>query len=109
MDFELPEEYQLAYQSAFDFGQKEIRPHNAEIERTDDFPRWLWQRLAEQGYTGIAIPEEYGGSGGGFFMAAPGSRGIGRAKGAVALSFLGHLNLFAHNVLSNGTQEEKKK
>src|SRR5229473_1799593 len=70
MDFELPEEYQLAYQSAFEFGQKEIKPHNAEIERSDDFPPWLWKRLAEQGYTGIAIPEEYGGSGGDFMMAA---------------------------------------
>jgi len=63
MDFELPEEHQLAYESAYAFAQDEIRPHNAEIERTDDFPPWIWERLAEQGYTGIAIPEEYGGSG----------------------------------------------
>src|SRR5215831_14070649 len=70
MDFELPEEHQLAYESAFAFAQNEIRPHNAEIERTDDFPPWIWKRLAEQGYTGIAIPEEYGGSGGDFLMAA---------------------------------------
>src|SRR2546421_10916740 len=70
MDFELPEEHQLAYESAFAFARDEIRPHNAEIERSDDFPRWMWQRLADQGYTGIAIPEEYGGSGGGFFCGA---------------------------------------
>ena len=62
MDFELSEEHQLAYDSAFAFARDEIRPHNAEIERTDDFPRWMWKRLADQGYTGIAIPEEYGGS-----------------------------------------------
>src|SRR5438093_1464951 len=62
MDFELPEEHQLAYESAFAFARDEIRPHNAEIERSDDFPRWMWQRLADQGYTGIAIPEEEAGS-----------------------------------------------
>jgi isovaleryl-CoA dehydrogenase len=109
MDFELPEEYQLAYQSAFEFGQKEIRPHNAEIERTDDFPPWLWKRLAEQGYTGIAIPEEYGGSGGDFMMAALVARGIGRANGAISMSYGAHLNLCAHNILRNGTEEQKQK
>lgn len=109
MDYELPEEYQLAYQSAFEFGQKEIRPHNAEIERTDDFPPWLWKRLAEQGYTGIAIPEEYGGSGGDFMMAALVARGIGRANGAISMSYGAHLNLCAHNILRNGTEEQKQK
>jgi isovaleryl-CoA dehydrogenase len=109
MDFELPEEYQLAYQSAFDFGQKEIRPHNAEIERTDDFPPWLWKRLAEQGYTGIAIPEEYGGSGGDYMMAALVARGIGRANGAISMSYGAHLNLCAHNIMRNGTEEQKRK
>jgi isovaleryl-CoA dehydrogenase len=109
MDFELPEEYQLAYQSAFDFGQKEIRPHNAEIERTDDFPPWLWKRLAEQGYTGIAIPEDYGGSSGDFMMAALVARGIGRANGAISMSYGAHLNLCAHNIMRNGTEEQKRK
>src|SRR5450759_834845 len=109
MDFELPEEHQLAYESAFAFARDEIRPHNDEIERTDDFPRWMWQRLADQGYTGIAIPEEYGGSGGDFLMAALVSRGIGRANGAIAMSFGAHLNLCAHNILRNGTEEQKQK
>ena len=109
MDFELSEEYQLAYQSAFEFGQKEIKPHNAEIERSDDFPPWLWKRLAEQGYTGIAIPEEYGGSGGDFMMAALVARGLGRANAAISMSYGAHLNLCAHNILRNGSEEQKQK
>ena len=109
MDFELSEEYQLAYQSAFEFGQKEIKPHNAEIERSDDFPPWLWKRLAEQGYMGIAIPEEYGGSGGDFMMAALVARGLGRANAAISMSYGAHLNLCAHNILRNGSEEQKQK
>src|SRR5260370_262112 len=109
MDFELPEEHQLAYESAFAFARDEVRPHNAEIERSDDFPRWLWKRLADQGYTGIAIPEEYGGSGGDFLMAALVARGIGRANGAIAMSFGAHLNLCGHNILRNGTEQQKQK
>ncbi len=109
MDFELPVEHQLAYESAFNFARDEIRPHNAEIERTDDFPPWIWKRLAEQGYTGIAIPEEYGGSGGDFLMAALVSRAIGRANSGIAMSFGAHLNLCAHNILRNGTEQQKQK
>ncbi|MBV9231812.1 MAG: acyl-CoA dehydrogenase family protein, partial [Chloroflexi bacterium] len=109
MDFELPEEHQLAYQSAFEFGRDEIRPHNTEIENSDDFPAWLWKRLADQGYTGIAIPEEYGGSGGDFLMAALVARAISRANGAIGMSFGAHLNLVAHNILRNGTEQQKQK
>src|SRR5579875_3760326 len=109
MDFELPEEHRLAYESALAFAQNEIRPHNAEIERSDDFPPWIWKRLAAQGYTGIAIPEEYGGSGGDFLMAALVARAIGRANGGISMSFGAHLNLCAHNILRNGTDEQKAK
>src|SRR5260221_14110172 len=93
MDFELPEEHQLAYESAFAFARDEIRPHNAEIERSDDFPRWMWEKLAEQGYTGVAIPEEYGGGGGGFFVAGLVLWGIGGGHWGGCLVFVGDLNL----------------
>src|SRR6202049_1511150 len=109
MDFELPEEHQLAYESGFAFARDEIRQNNAEIERSDDFPRWMWKRLADQGYTGIAIPEEYGGSGGDFLMAALVSRAIGRANSGISMSFGAHLNLCAHNILRNGTEQQKRK
>jgi isovaleryl-CoA dehydrogenase len=107
MDFELPEEHQLAYASALAFAMSEIAPHSVEIERSDEFPPWIWRRLAEQGYTGVAIPEEYGGSGGDFLMAALVARAIGRANGGISMSFGAHLNLCAHNILRNGTAQQK--
>ncbi|HLQ10134.1 MAG TPA: acyl-CoA dehydrogenase family protein, partial [Ktedonobacteraceae bacterium] len=102
-------EHQLAYESAYAFAQEEIKPHSAEIERTDEFPPWIWKRLAEQGYTGIAVPEEYGGSGGDFLMAALVARAIGRANSGISMSFGAHLNLCAHNILRNGTEQQKRK
>jgi isovaleryl-CoA dehydrogenase len=108
MDFELPEEHQIAYESAFAFARDEIKPHNVEIESSDDFPPWLWKRLADQGYTGIAIPEEYGGSGGDFLIAALVARAISRANGAIGMSFGAHLNLCAHNILRNGSERQKQ-
>ncbi|HVB73059.1 MAG TPA: acyl-CoA dehydrogenase family protein [Ktedonobacteraceae bacterium] len=109
MDFELSEEHQLAYQSACDFAHKEIKPHTAELERSDDFPRWLWKRLAEQGFTGLAIPEEYGGSDGDYLMAALAAAGLARTSYAVTISYFAHLNLCAHNILRNGTEEQKQR
>src|SRR5258708_20676398 len=109
MDFELPLEHQIAYESAFAFARDEIRPHNEEIERTDDFPPWIWKRLAEQGYTGIAIPEEYGGSDGDFLMAALVARPIGRAKSGISKSFCPHPNLFDHNILTNRPEYQSTK
>src|SRR5258708_10906680 len=109
MDFELPEEHQLAYESAFAFARDEIRPHNAEIERSDDFPRWMWEKLAEQGYTGVAIPEEYGGGGGGFFFGALVLRGVGGAERAGCLSFWGPFKPFVHKIFCHRTEQEKKK
>src|ERR1700692_532887 len=93
MDFELSEEHQFAYESALGFGQKEVRPRIAEMERDDAFPAELWHKLGEQGFTGLAIPEEYGGSGGDIMMAAVVASGIGRPSIAIGLSYFGHLNL----------------
>jgi len=102
------EEYQLAYESAYEFAQKEIRPLNAEIERTDEFPTELWKLLAEKGYLGVGIPEEYGGSGGDYYMAALVLRGITRVNPAIATSVGAHLNLCGHNILRNGTEEQRQ-
>src|SRR5260221_6756770 len=106
MDFELPFEHQIAYESAFAFARDEIKPYNDEIERTDDFPPWIWKRLAEQGYTGIAIPEEYGGSGGDFLVAALVGRAIGRTNKRIFMAFGGHLQLLRpHNIRHRHEQQ----
>ena len=106
MDFELSEEHQFAYESALVFGQKEIRPRIAEMERDDAFPAGLWHKLGEQGFTGLAIPEEYGGSGGDIMMAAVVASALGRASISIAISYFAHLNLCAHNILRNGTERQ---
>jgi isovaleryl-CoA dehydrogenase len=108
MDQLTPEDYQLAYESAYEFAKKEIQPHNTEIEEKDEFPSWLWSRLAEQGYLGAGIPEEYGGSDGDLYMAAHVIRGIARVNPAISLSFGAHLDLCGHNILRNGTEEQKR-
>jgi isovaleryl-CoA dehydrogenase len=107
MDFELSAEQQMIYDTALAWARKELGPVAAAIDRDDEFPADLWQRLADQGYLGAGIPEEYGGSGGDFLMAALIGQAITRVSPAVALSYGAHLNLCAHNILRNGTPEQR--
>jgi butyryl-CoA dehydrogenase len=59
-----PTEDQLAVQTtARDFATSEVLPKAAEIDREHRHPAELVKRMAELGFLGIAIPEQYGGSG----------------------------------------------
>ncbi len=59
-----PTEDQLAAQTtARDFATDEVLPKAAEIDREHRHPAELVKRMAELGFLGIAIPEQYGGSG----------------------------------------------
>ncbi len=63
MDFN-PTEDQLAVQTtARDFATSEVLPKAAEIDREHRHPVELVKRMAELGFLGIAIPEQYGGAG----------------------------------------------
>ena len=46
-----------------DFAQKEIAPLAAEIDEQSRFPAETIQQLADMGFMGLCVPEEYGGGG----------------------------------------------
>ena len=59
-----PTEDQLAVQTtAREFATSEVLPKAAEIDREHRHPAELVKRMAELGFLGIAIPDDYGGSG----------------------------------------------
>jgi len=59
-----PTEDQLAVlKMAREFAQNEVLPKAAEIDREHRHPAELVKRMAELGFLGIAIPEQYGGAG----------------------------------------------
>jgi len=63
VNFTLTED-QLAVQStARDFATSEVLPKAAEIDREHRHPAELVKRMAELGFLGIAVPEEFGGAG----------------------------------------------
>lgn len=65
MDFSLTREQELLKKVAAQFAENEIEPIAAELDETHVFPAENFRKMAEIGFTGIGVPREYGGSGGG--------------------------------------------
>jgi butyryl-CoA dehydrogenase len=63
MDFQLTEEQRAVQQTAHAFATDEVLPKAAEIDREHRHPTELVKRMAELGFLGIAVPEQWGGSG----------------------------------------------
>ncbi len=65
MDFELPEEKKILMHTVRQFMAKECPPeYVTDIDETGEFPHEFWRKIAQLGWFGVGIPEEYGGSGG---------------------------------------------
>ncbi len=65
MDFDLNKAQKLLQQSARDFFARECKPERVrELMATDTaFDDGLWRAMADQGWTGLIIPEDFGGLG----------------------------------------------
>ncbi|MEC7785125.1 MAG: acyl-CoA dehydrogenase family protein [Bacteroidota bacterium] len=55
------EEHKLFRESLRDFLQKEVVPYIEKWEKTGEIERFIWTKMGEMGYFGLASPEEYGG------------------------------------------------
>jgi alkylation response protein AidB-like acyl-CoA dehydrogenase len=65
MDFDLSKAQKLLQQSARDFFARELKPERVrELMATDTgYDDDLWRAMADQGWTGLIIPEDFGGLG----------------------------------------------
>jgi butyryl-CoA dehydrogenase len=63
IDFELTDEQRLIRETAREFTDREIAPRARDNDRNERFDTELAQRLADMGYLGAIVPEEYGGRG----------------------------------------------
>ena len=65
MDFMLSNEQRMLQKLAAQFAENELEPMAAELDETHCFPVENFQKMARLGFTGIGVPKEYGGVGGG--------------------------------------------
>ena len=63
MDFRISEKEKDILNRARQFIKEEIEPLTPKIEKKNDYPPDLMQKMARAGFLGISIPKEYGGQG----------------------------------------------
>ncbi len=107
--FELSEELQAIRKVARDFAVNEIGPTVAEDDRAHRFRRDLVEKMADLGFLGCPIPEEYGGNGMGFLAATIIAEEIARVHSSMRLPFNMNTNGPALTLLKFGTEEQRKK
>ncbi len=108
MDFSLSEEQQLLKNSARDFLTTECpKAVVKELEASDTgHSEELWKKMAELGWMGLAIPEEYDGAGMTLLDLAVLFEEIGRV--ALPGPMFSTLMLGAYPIAEHGTEEQKK-
>lgn len=109
MNFELNENQRMIAQMVRDFAEKEIRPYRNQWDDEEFFPVDAMKKMGELGLLGIYIPEEYGGSGFGYFEYATALMELGKVCGGVGLSVAAHNSLCSGHIYYHGTEEQKRK
>jgi alkylation response protein AidB-like acyl-CoA dehydrogenase len=94
---------------ARDFADAEIEPHASEWDRAHGFPRELIQKLAELGFMGVCIPEEYGGAGADFISYILVLEQLSRADAGVGVTVAVHTSAVTLPILTFGTDEQRSR
>ncbi|WP_337859867.1 acyl-CoA dehydrogenase family protein [Ferroplasma sp.] len=105
----MKDEYIMIQQSARQFAEKEIMPVAKKMDRENFFPAELFRKMGKEGYLGITIPEEYGGSGSDYISQAIIEEEISYASGSLGLSYGAHSNLCLDNLYRNGSKYLREK
>ena len=109
LEFNLGEELDMMRDSLRSFVDDKILPRADEIDRTDVFPRDLWEPLGALGLHGLTVSEEYGGVAMGYVAQAIAVEEISRASASVGLSFGAHSNLCINQIFRWGNEAQKQK
>ena len=108
MDFSLTREQEMLKKLAQQFAETELEPVAEEVDREHYFPADNFRKMAEVGLTGIGVPKEYGGVGGGCAEKVIAVSEFGKKCMASASILSIHL-ICPHAILKYGTEEQKQK
>ncbi len=109
MNFNLGEEIDGLREMVRRFARDEIAPRADDIDRSNEFPSDLWERMGEIGLHGITVPQGEGGAGMGYLAHCVAIEEISRASASVGLSYGAHSNLCVNQIARWGTHEQKQK
>ena len=104
------QEQELFRDSLRKFLAKEVEPHYAQWEKDEIFPRELWNKLGENGYLCVDVPEQYGGYGADFKLSSIIIEEIAAANyGALASSVSVHSDIVTPYISHLGSEDQKQK
>jgi len=109
MDLELNEEQEMIRKMARDFAQNEVAPVAAELDEKNEPPLANLKKMAELGFMGLAIPEEYGGIGADSVSYVIAIEEISKACASTGVILAVHNSLGSHGLVTFGTEEQKRK
>ncbi|MEI9956452.1 MAG: acyl-CoA dehydrogenase family protein [Ferruginibacter sp.] len=109
MNFQQSELTQQVAQTAKDFALQYIKPHLMEWDESQEFPLHIFKEMGKLGLMGVFVPEEYGGSGLGYFEYSVVIQEIAKVCGSIGLSLAAHNSLCTGHILAFGNEEQKKK
>ncbi|MBI4522132.1 MAG: acyl-CoA dehydrogenase family protein [Gemmatimonadetes bacterium] len=101
-------EQQQIRELAREFAVNEIRPFTAEWDTRREFDSAVFRKLAELGFFGMTIPEEYGGLGLEFGTYLLALEELAWGDGSVALSVAIQNGPAAHFILAVGTDAQRR-
>ena len=108
MDLSLSEEQEAFRALARDFLEKEAVPHRQQWDRDESVDLAIIPKMAEIGFFGLTIPEEYGGLGGDYVTYVLGMEELGRADSALRGIVSVSNGLVGKSILGFGTEEQKQ-
>ncbi|HPI10054.1 MAG TPA: acyl-CoA dehydrogenase family protein [Catalimonadaceae bacterium] len=109
LDFSTSESVRMVAETVSNFAKKEILPFVSEWDEQQWFPFELFQKMGELGLMGMLVPEEYGGSGLGYYEYVAAIVELTKVDPSVGLSMAAHNSLCTNHILTFGTEEQKRK
>jgi alkylation response protein AidB-like acyl-CoA dehydrogenase len=108
IEFDFTEEQEAIRRTVREFAEAEIRPHVLEWDENQHFPRELFPKMGELGFTGVLFPEEYGGAGLGYVEYFIIITEISRVDGAIGLSLAAHNSLCSNHIYQYGSEQQRQ-
>ena len=109
MDFQLDKKHTMAQSLFKDFAEKEVKPLAIDTDETEEFPRVSVDKMAKNGFLGIAIPEQYGGQGCDPLTYVMCVEELAKVCGTTSVIVSAHSSLCCDPILHYGTEEQKQK
>src|SRR5215212_617474 len=107
MNFKLSTQQQETKERAAQFADREVAPYAAELDLEHRFPAQTFEKLADAGFMGLCVPEEYDGAGMDFLSYALRLEEISRADAGVGATLAVHTSAGTLPIVMYGDEEQR--